>query len=211
MEDYDEVRFTTMDGSCLVYNYHFDQWSTFTNYESVSAVNALGTYVHLKSDGTANKEVVDQYDDNGSRIQRAIETSWIALSGIQGYQRIYRFAILGDFLSHHITRVRLAYDYENSYNETIYFNTQSGLQQTIFGDDTVFGEETPLGGGGSSVYQFRSKPRRQKCEAFKVRIEDLDTLEATCGACFSFLSLTLEVGRKVGINKMGASKTVGSL
>lgn len=210
VEDQDEVRFTTSDGPTLVYNYVFDQWSTFSNYAAVSATNALGTYIHLTASGVANREVVDQFDDNGSRIQMAIETSWIALSGIQGYYRIYRFAVLGDFLSHHITRCKLAYDYEDVYNETVYFNTSSGLQQTIFGDDAIFGQETPLGGNGSTVYQFRCKPARQKCQSFKLRIEDLDTIEATFGACFTLLTLTLEVGRKVGITKMGASKTVGS-
>lgn len=210
VEDVDEVRFTTAEGPTLVYNYLFNQWSTFLNYDAVSAVNALNTYIHLKADGRVNKEVASQYHDNGSRIQMGIETSWIATAGIQGYQRIYRFALLGDFLSHHITRVKLAYDYENVYNETIYFNTVTGLQQTIFGDDTVFGDETPMGGNGSSVYQFRCKPRRQKCQSFKLRIEDLDTIEEHFGPCFTFLTLTLEVGRKTGITKMGASKTVGS-
>ncbi len=209
IEDANEVRFTTSDGACIIYNYYFDQWSVFTNYQAESATNDFGSYMHLKADGTVNREIQGQYNDNGQTYKQAIETAWFSLDTLQGYQRIYWVTILGDFFSHHITKIQFAYDFETSYNETVYFNTQTGLAQTIYGEDTFYGESTPYA-AGSSVYQFRCKPARQKCESIKIRLEDLDTLTMGGGGSFALTSLAFTVGAKSGSDRLGDSKTIGS-
>jgi hypothetical protein len=211
LEDENEVRFTTSDGEALVYNYEFDQWSTFTNYEAQSAINGLSSYLHLKSDGTVNKEIEDQYQDNGQRVAMRIETSWFSFNKIQGFQRIYRWSLLGDFISHCYARVKVAYDFEPVYNETVYFNTQTGLGTEEWGDDALWGDSSVWGGDNSGVFQFRSKPRRQKCQSIKLLIEDLDTVTDNGGGCFDLVSLAFEVGQRSGINRLRGSKTRGSL
>lgn len=214
LADENEVRFTTRDGPTLVYNYLFGQWSTFTNYEAVSAIYALGSYLHLKSDGTVNMETPNFYLDNGAKFSMVIETSWLALSQVQGFQRIYRLLFLGDFVTHHITKLKVAYDYENSYNETVYFDTRTGLvSENYYGAGSPYGlgvDEVAFGGEGSSVYQFRFRPARQKCEAIKVRLEDLDTVVSTGGASFKLVAMNAEVGRKTGAYRLPARKTIGS-
>ncbi len=208
VEDFDEVRFTTSDGVALVYNYMFKEWGTFTNYTAVSACISNGSYLHLKSNGTVNEETPDEYNDNGSKIKMAMETSWLSLAGIQGYQRIYYISVLGDFVSNHYTNLKLAYNFESCYNESVYFNTVTGLAQTTYGTDD-YGEESPYGGSGSSVYQFRWKPRQQKCESMKIRLEDIDSISTNGGGSFNLVSIALQAGVKVGLNKMGSSKTIG--
>lgn len=204
-----EVRFTCADGDTQVYNYQFNQWSTFSNHEATSSCNALSAYCHLKSDGTVMVETTE-YSDNGNRIVMAIETSWLAWSGIQGFQRIYRMLMLGDFISHCIAKVKIAYDYENAYNQTIYFNTQTGLvSSSVYGEGDTYGDATPYGGTGSTVFQFRFRPRRQKCEAIKLRIEDIDTISDAGDGSFTLVSITAEVGRKYGAKKLPARKTAG--
>jgi hypothetical protein len=210
LADNNEVRFTTSTGQALVYNYFFDQWSTFTNYEAVSAINVFGVYHHLKSDGSVRAESTG-YLDAGRKIKMAIETSWLAFAQLQGYQRVYRYAFLGDFVSDHITRVKLAYDYEEAFTETVYFNVDEGLDLSYYGDDPTYGDSTVYGGSGSGVYQFSSKPRKQKCESMKFRIEDLDNQVLEGGGSFNLVGLTLEVGLKSTINKMRGSKRIGSL
>lgn len=214
LADENEVRFTTSDGVCLVYNYLFGQWSTFANYKAVSAVRGLDTYLHLKADGTVNKETPNVYRDNGAKFSMAIESSWLALSQVQGFQRIYRLLFLGDFVSHHITKLKVAYDYEDAYNETVYFYTRTGLvSENYYGAGSPFGlgvDESAYGGEGSSVYQFRFRPARQKCEAIKVRLEDLDTVVSTGGASFKLVAMNAEVGRKTGAYRLPQRKTIGS-
>lgn len=208
IEDENEVRFTTTADVTLVYNYYFGQWSVFTNYGAASAVLALGSYLHLKSDGTVEQETIDQYLDNSSRIQMSIETSWLSFANIQGFQRVYWLACLGDFLSNHYTKIQLAYDFENDYTETVFFNTVTGLMQTTYGTD-IYGDESPYGGPGSSVYQWRMKPRTQRCEAIKIRLEDIDTITPDGGGSFDLVALSFVVGNKGGVNRMGENKTIG--
>lgn len=201
IEDEDEVRFTTAEGTCLVYNYHFEQWSTFTNYAATSALNALGSYLHLRSDGQVRRETPGLYLDAGGRIRMAIETSWLAFAGLQGYQRVRRFDFLGDYLSDHYTRVKIAYDYEDAYVETVYFNVDEDLDISYYGDDVTYGSSTVYGGSGTAVYQFSIKPRKQKSEAMKLRFEDIDTKTADGGGSFNLVGLTFEVGQKLGTDK----------
>ncbi len=209
LDDQNEVRFTTQDGPTLVYNYFFQQWSVFTNYEAMSGLFALGSFLHLKADGTVNREEVGLYEDNGSRIKMAFETSWFSFANMQGYQRVYWIACLGDFFSNHYTKIGLAYDFEEAYSETVYFNTVSGLLQTTYGTD-LYGNESPYGGTGSGVYQWRLKPARQRCESIKIRMEDIDTIGINGGASFALVNLAFVVGIKDGTNRLAPNKTLGS-
>jgi hypothetical protein len=210
LEDINEVRFTTSDGVTLVFNYEFTQWSTFSNYEAVSAINGLGSYLHLKSNGVVRKEST-AYLDAGAKIKMAIETSWLAFSGLQGYQRIRSWMLLGDFLTDHYTKVKLYYDYEKFASETVYFNVDTGLELSYYGDDVTYGESTVYGGQGSGVFQFTSQPRVQKCQSMKMRIEDIDTKIATGGGSFNLVGLSLEVGTKGTLTKqLRGNKSVGS-
>lgn len=210
LEDVNEVRFTTSDGAALVFNYEFTQWSTFSNYEAVSAINGLGSYLHLKSDGTVRKESTS-YLDAGSRIKMTIETSWLAFAGLQGYQRIRSWMLLGDFLSDHYTKVSCFYDYESFASETVYFNVDNGLDLSYYGDDLTYGDSQIYGGSGSSVFQFTSQPRVQKCQSMKLRIEDIDTKTSLGGGSFNLVGLTCEVGSKTTLTKqLRGNKSVGS-
>jgi hypothetical protein len=210
MEDLNEVRFTTSDGSCLVYNYYFKQWSVFTNYAAESCVIGLNSFLHVKTDGTVNQEIPDTYDDNGSRIKQALETSWLSFAGLQGFQRVYWIHCLGEFISHHFTEMKLAYDFESVYNETVYFDTRVGLGTGVYGDTGPYGSGGYGGTGSSGVWQFRCKPKRQRCEAVKIRLEDIDTIGLEAGGSFDFVGLSFVVGNKKNGMRQTPAKTVGS-
>jgi hypothetical protein len=213
LEDVNEVRFTTSTGVCLVYNYYFDQWSTFDNYVAAGAVLGPDGYLHLKASGTVNQEAtaasLTPYLDNGARIRASFETSWMSFAGLQGFQRIYRILGLGNFVAHHYSKMDVAFDYENSYNDSATFDTRVGLGTSTYGTGD-YGEESPYGGSGSSVYQWRWKPKRQKCEAVKIRFQDIDTISTSGSGTVSFVALSFEVGIKGTANKLGAHKTIGS-
>jgi hypothetical protein len=209
MEDVNEVRFTTESGPCLVYNYFFNQWSTFTNYEAVSAVKGLSTYLHLKSDGTVRKENTS-YNDSGARYSMAIETSWFSFADLQGYQRIYYIMGLGDYISNHHTRIKMAYDFEPAYTETSYFNVDTDLGLEYYGDDATYGESSVYGGAGTSIYQWYLRPRRQKCQSMKLLIEDVDTITDAGGGSFNFVGLTFMAGLKVGGPRVRGGQEIGS-
>jgi hypothetical protein len=210
LEDLNEVRYTTSDGQALVYNYFFKQWSTFTNYTAESCVIALNSFLHLKADGTVNQEKTDTYGDNGQTIKMALETSWFSLAGLQGFQRVYWLHVLGQFRSHHYTEMKLAYDFESVYNETVYFDTRTGLGTGTYGDTGPYGTGGYGGTGSSTVYQFRCKPKRQRCESMKIRLEDIDTIGLTPGASFDLVAMSFVVGTKKNGMRQSPAKTVGS-
>ncbi len=207
MEDQNEVRFTTSDGVCLVYNYFFNLWSTFSAYEAVSAVGNSEGYYHLKADGTLRVED-DSYNDAGARYKMSIETGWISFAGVQGLQRIYQIYGLGDFITDHYTRIKLAYDYEDAYTQTTYFNVDTALDLGYYGDSATYGADLVYGGTGSSVYQWELSPRRQKCQAIKLLIEDIDTKTDNGGASFNFVSLSFLAGVKVGGPRLSSNRNV---
>lgn len=211
MEDHNEVRFTTSDDICLVFNYFFGQWSWFENYGYASAVGGSSGYYLLTDEGVIRKEVEGVYNDSGATYAMQIETGWISLAGVQGYQRLYQIMGLGDFYSDHYTKIKTAYDFEAAYTETIYFNVANGLILSYYGDDPAYGSSSPYGGTGSSVYQWSLQPRRQKCQSIKLLISDVDTKTEAGGASFSFVSLNLIAGVKPNGPKLGFRKQIGSL
>lgn len=208
LEDVQEVRFTTSEGPCLVYNYEFNQWSTFTNYASASACRGLDSYLHLRSTGVVCKEN-SSYNDAGARYSMAIETSWFSFADLQGYQRIYYIMGLGDYLSNHHTRVKMAYDFEDAYSETVYFNVDNGLDISYYGDDATYGDSDVYGGSGTSIYQWYLRPRRQKCQSIKLLIEDVDTISANGDASFNFVGLTFQAGIKSNGPRVRAGQEIG--
>lgn len=190
LADRNEVRFLTASGTCLVYNYYYKQWSTFTStgtyYGGDSAAYINGVfYIHEGVAGLARKEVAGSYGDNGAAYSMTIETSWLSMAGLQGFQRCYSFELLGDLISNHYTQVSFAYDFETTYNETITYDTR---QLT------------------TNIYQVEYRPRRQKCDAIKLKIVDSDAIGVTPGASFNMVAVTAVVGRKMGSNRLPATR-----
>jgi hypothetical protein len=108
--------------------------------------------------------------------------------------------------------VGVGYDYRPDIQSTFYFDTQNSLTGPAgqYGNDAYYGETSPYGGDGGAdiVYQFRARTVRQKCESIQFVIEDIP--QPTNGESYGITDLSIEVGLKKGINKMGALKTVPS-
>jgi len=222
VEDRNQVRFLTNSGLTLVYDYLYKQWSTFTNHEGIDAVMWKNVYTYLRNDGAVWSENEGSYLDHNTSIKMKIKTPWIKLVqgqrgqasalGPQSFFRVRRFALLGRYASKHILQVGVSYDYRPDVQSTFYFDTASRLTGPAgqYGNDAYYGETTPYGGddGADVVYQFRARTVRQKCESIQFIIEDIP--QPTNGESYGITDLSLEVGLKKGINKMGALKTVPS-
>jgi len=212
VEDRNQVRFLTDAGLTIVYDYLYNQWSTFTNHEGKDAVMWNGVYTYLRNDGAVWAENDGSYLDFNTSFRLKIVTPWIKANGPQDYFRVRRFALLGRYASRHILQVGLSYDYRPDVQQTYYFDTQERLTGPAgqYGNDAFYGETTPYGGddGADVVYQFRARTARQKCESVQLTIEDIP--QPTNGQSYGITDLSLELGLKSGINKLGARKTVRS-
>lgn len=180
----------TIAPSVLVYDYAGKRWSTYSNMASVQAVNINNEYWWISADGSlVNRETPGKYLDNGETILMTLETPEIPCgsAGSQGWGRIYRMALLGDFYSAHKLLLSLAYDHQAAYTDTVTFDTKSGL---ITGD---------------TVYQFRcSRLPRSVMQTLRLKIQDTANVGQSC----AISNLVLEVATKNGLAHLSPAKTL---
>ena len=188
LDNKNQIRFLTDSGSTLVYDYYFNQWSTFTNFTGKDSVNLNGVYRYLRNDSRVWEENAT-YTDNSTAIVLKATTAWLKTADIQGFQRVQRYSFLGNYYSPHILTVKVGYDYKTSYDTTMQFNTTTGLV------------------GGDTVYQFRGHIDRQKSEA--IRFQFYDTAVGAPGRSYDLNNLMLQFGVKAGLNKQPPQKSIG--
>ncbi len=185
-----QIRFLCSSGLTLVFDYIFNQWSTFTNHTGVSSSTWNNSYVY--STGSAIfQESTSSYADNGAAYALLAQTSWLALASIQGFQRVKRLIVLGDFVngnsaSHNLS-IAAAYDFSTTFQAAVTY---------------AFGAVS-----GSGIFQYRERLPIQKCDSISLLIQ-----ETTTGSSAEYIDLTnisFEAGVKKGVNKLGGTKSVG--
>lgn len=210
--DQSQVRFTTQAGPTLVFDLYYNKWSTFTNHSATGAViwKANDTYTYLRtSGGFVYKEDATSFKDVDALIPLKLTTAWIKTSQIQGMQRIRRALVLGEYKSNHILRTRIAYDFEQFFNEVHTFDFRTATGQNEYGDESPYGTEYYGAGTNrvySGVYQFNIHLARQKCDS--VRFEFQDTVSSDPGQAYSITNLMLEVGMRENTAKLPQQQMV---
>lgn len=181
-----QVRFLLDDGTILIYDYDFQQWSyrTFTELSpisdmliydgSIALICNSADSIYLQSSGFQNLDT----SSTATNVTTSLETGWINVSGIQGYQRVKRAIILGEYKSAHVLTVSVGYDYSTSYSETYTF--------------------TP---GSTNPLRFEFQIANQKCSAIRFKIED-GAVAGTLLEGNTLTNLTLIVGVKKGVGKL---------
>jgi hypothetical protein len=207
LADVNQIRFLTAGERTLVYDYHFKQWSTFTNHAGASAVLWRDTYAYVRDDGDVMVEADDSWTDAGTPVRLVIETDWIKLAGLQGFKRVRRVGFLGEFRSAHKLRISYAYNYESSWPHVFDWDPAEVINQSVYGSET-YGDETPYGGPGSSVYQGLHGLRFQKCQSIRFKFEDVGA--DSPGEAFILTGLALEADVIGNIYRQGAARLIGS-
>jgi hypothetical protein len=195
--DKNEVWFGLDNGTVLVYNYYFSQWSTFA--WTTSDITVLQINIMTGADGSqlynllasvnSNKINLEStsYRKNVSGYSLKFTTGWLSFADMQGFQRVYKLLILGEYKSPHRLQVEVSYDFIDTVTQT-----------------TVIDVPT-----STVPYEFRVFLTRQKCTAIKFTIQDLTPTVGTWDEAFALSNLALEIGVKRGLNKLPASKSVG--
>ena len=213
-----QVRFTASDGVALVYDYFFKQWATFANrygseptftaYDAVSwprTADGPDVYVYLSTGGQVYYETPAEYADTNNPVAMSLTTAWIKLKNLQGFVKIPWVTVLGRFFSNHVLRVGVAYDFRDVIGETHSFTPAQG--SSPYGSGT-YGAETPYGGAGDPVYQFRFRPDTAKCQAIQFSFTEQSPSN---GAGFALSGLTLQAAIANGpTKKLGAAQTIAS-
>lgn len=148
--------------SYIVYDYDHKFWCTW----SVNMTGGVNTYSHCMVNDKHIIQYTDilyeagagphpGYDHDDDYPQLTIETPWIYVSAIGGYQRIRRLIVEGRANSYHYIVINVYYDYSNIASQTYSFIIQPA---TI--------AEYP-------VIRIQQELVVQKCQAMKIRINDV--------------------------------------
>lgn len=205
-----QVRFTTLKGTVLVYDYYYGQWSTFPNINAIDSVNWVGSnqrYVYVNPNGSSYIENTSSFLDAGKPIKLKLTTGWLSFAGLQNFQRVSRLILLGEHKGGHKLRVQFAYDFIDAYIQETLIDVSSIINPTAYGAISPYGSDPSYGGDGN-LYQFRIHLTQQKCEAIKVSIEDSQSTNYNEG--YSISSFNFEAGLKMGQYKLGTSRTFGT-
>lgn len=199
-----QVRLTLDTGITLVYDYFIDVWSVFTNINAVDSVIWNNQHTYIRSNGQVLQETEGSYVDGSSAIPMKISTTWLQLSGIQGFQRLFRFYILGSWKSSHQLKVQLSYDYNDAYSQEIIVNP---VPLSTYGTGN-YGSESPYG-GEFALYQYQINPARQKCMCMKVVISDIPSGSVALGASCDISNLRFEYGVEGKGNRLRDANIAG--
>ena len=212
MPDRSQVLFLTDSGLSLLYDYLFDQWSTFTNHEGQDSAVVDGTYHYLRTDGRVFRETIGQYSDDGLRITLRFETAWIHVwEHLQGLQRFWKLLLLGTWGSPHQLGVQYQTDYEEGWTDPVWLDATGETSSTgwLSGEGvnpvgeqpitgTAYGEGDygagDYGGTNPDAYQWRLGLHTDG-QSIRFRFEDFERSGLT-GATFELTEMTIIAGVK---------------
>lgn len=200
MKEIQQVRFGLSNGLIMTYDYYHKQWGFYEGQNDSIIQNDAeivnGDYHILNSSGILKKEntgYADYMTSGGNQVQAyipiSLDTGWLSFGGLETFQRIYKFILMGDYKSNHLLSIQVYYDF----NE--------GFFDTIPVDNTA---STPI----NNVYEYRLFMPRQKCTSVRFKIVESQFL-TTIGEGLKLSSISFEVGLKKGLNKIKASESYG--
>ena len=187
-----QVRFTLLseaaptEGVTLIFDTVSKKWTTAKYYDAYlgafrgaqSAALVADQYVWVTPEGQEYEEdQTSHFDAESTYVDATVETGWIHLGAIEGFQRVSRAKLLGEKLSDSKMIMTVFQDYDNT-------ATQTSTRLTEDFD----------------VAQFEYDFVRQRCEAIKIRLQDTrdpDVIDLGTGQGMSLnaLSLLATVGR----------------
>lgn len=115
-----QVRFYVVPASgsafVAVWDYQQHIWTKFTGLDSAggSAV-AAGVFYHASTSAVYASGATAGTQDNGANYTCLVETGWISMAGVQGYQRVYQMMLLLEGLGATNISVETGFDYNESY------------------------------------------------------------------------------------------------
>jgi len=199
MKNINQIRFTTENGVCLVYDYFFRQWSWYTNHQANGSTFWNGEYVRVNNSAQVFVSKNDR-DDDGAFIQQKIKTNWLKVQGIQDFARVYRLLLLGEYVSNHTITLNVYYDYQDYAWDSYTLTPQDASKYNVTSKPT----DDDFDGGLDGTFQWKVHLIKQKCQAIKFEI--IDNYVDTNGESFRLSNMTLQLGVKKGPFKTPAIK-----
>lgn len=192
LPDRTQILLVCDSGRSLLYDYLFQQWSTFTNHEGLSAAVVGGSLYYLRTDDRVFEETPGVYVDDNSQIQLEVTTAWLHLDDVlQGLQLVYHLHLLGARLSAHQLEMGYQVDYVTHWSDPIRVDARA-FDGSLYGDG-AYGDGV-YGGSGEAAYQWRWH-LCQPCQSIRFRFRDVEDY-GVAGAAYEITELSLIGGVK---------------
>jgi len=197
LTDKNEVRFFSDEGT-LIYHEEYGLWTT-ANLQALSALYH-DNKIHLVD--IDNNLLIEnsEYSDRGDAIVTRLQTGWIQLADIRGFQRIYKAIFRGLTIgSHHVT-INVYYDGKDDVPASSY--QKEFLENESTWGDIKWGDSIEESEGGSYSIPVRLG---RKCESvsFEVIVDGIDNKPTGQAA---LTGVMVEYGTKRGSRKSSRSK-----
>lgn len=172
----------------LVLDYFVHQWSEWGIADGLSATIWNGSYAYLSATGPKLELATFA---GGVTYGLDVELPWIKLNDLQGFGRLYRMLVLGEYLSAFHLRVWVAYDYASD-----------GAGGTSWTDVHYW---TPTNTTVGAPLECEIRPSQQQCTAVKLRLTAVSTADdgspPSVGASLKLTGLALEYGVRPDLNR----------
>ncbi len=202
------IIFTTYNGSAAIFDYYINQWSTWTNHKAIDGIVFNGVFTFCKADGSVCSQNRTSFSDGGDFIPMKLVTPWLSFAQLQGYQRVFRTFLLGQFKGPHSLVVDVGYNGDPAFTETTTINATAIAGSNVWGTDGYWGESTPWG-AVFQPYEFQINFKTQTCTSIRLRISDDQTSDYNEG--YSISSLSFEVGVLPGNIRLPKANKVGTI
>lgn len=212
-----KVKFSTIEGINLVYDYYYKTWNIERMIEGIEDLTIVDDRLTMiTSSGKILQENNTIFLRDGKDYTMRFTTGWVKLTGLSGFQRLYKIMFLGNYTGSHILKASVYFNYNDEPSEFHYFNPTQNLGiANAFLDQLVnppsnypfnnvsWGQVTPYAGYQDSTYLFRINVRQQKCVSVKITLEDVFTgLSDQTGSSFKATNLNFDVGAKSTTTKV---------
>jgi hypothetical protein len=189
------------EGVALSYNYERGTWMLFRNYDAAAATIYQNKYTRLLNNWDIWQESETRFDDPSGYNLLGMTTPWIKLSEqVQGFNRLWKMTFLGRYMSSlqdlgneeyeaGDILVRVYYDYEALSTHEKSFRFQD------FGFDPF--NNPPK---RAERFQFEISPKRGRCQAVKLQILELPSIDRGEGLTykqghgFEIVSVDFDIG-----------------
>ncbi len=202
-----QIRQTLSTGQTLMYDYFFGQWGTFVGASATSSCVYQNEHSYINQYGAVYQETPGQYMDGNNPVLMSFITGWIQTMGIQGFQRLYYFYLLGQYFSPHKLQIQIAYDYVDTPVQQII------IQPTNFSSATPspFGDQPAPFGSPTSLEQWKIHAKRQKCQSFQITVNEIfdPTYGTAAGAGLTLSGINMLCAVKRDSRPLRATQTAG--
>lgn len=241
IEDAQEIRFgcatqlplspsETFYGLMLVYNYHFNRWSVFTNLNSVSSCSLNGEHIivrntyplteaissgmvlRMRNQIQTTPTVAPWFDSfplpYGQAIRFCIEGPWIKFGAIRGFGRLWRIISTGKYIVPQnatipaLASLKIVTSIRYDMRPTVV--TQGNAPWEQMSDLIIQLATEPV---GLNTFEMVSFNLEQLVESAQIKIETIDYNTSGWCSC-SFVGHDLEIGvAQTATRKTEASRT----